>query len=981
LRVRSFFAALALLTAFAFAITFAPRASADDVADEVDLQFQLGAERYRKGDFIGALEHFLESNRLAPNRNVVFNIARTYEQLKRYPEAYRYYVRALDGEKDAPTRARIEDAIARIAPKVAVVKVQSVPPNAKLYIDRKDLGERGNAPQRFGLAPGKYRVIAELPGYEDAVSAPIDAPLGREAAITLTLVRILGTVHVSGDGAGAAGAEVRVDTEAGPSACIAPCDLKMVPGTHTLFVSRPGFHGAQLVVSVAPKETVEAQPALVAVAVRTGTLVVEADEPNALIEVDDRAHGFAPAVVTAPVGAHHVRISKKGFRPIERQVTVAEDTQVKVEATLEPAGEVEAASRANEAVEDAPGSVSVLPSAELRAMAYPTLAEALRGTRGVFVSDDRSYTSIGIRGLGFPGSYGNRVLVLLDGQPMNDDWIGSSYVGYDLRTDLDDIDHLEVVRGPGSVLYGTNAFSGVVNMVPRGRDAVDGWEIGASTPEAGMMRGRMRVTKHFSEDSGAWVSFAGAKGSGHDFFFPEFVADGPASVAGNARGTDGMDVGTWTGQAWWKSLTAQWSLNSHQKHLPSGEFQTILGDPRTRQTDTRGTFEVRFEPKLSESFQSLSRVHANYYGYRGTFAHLPPSGIEQDQFDGAWVGAEQRFVYAPTSRLRFTGGGEVQDHFVAHQSVEDEQVGRVLDDKRPFLVGAAYLLADVSPSERAKISAGARFDTYSTFGSSLNPRAAFIWKPYAADNVKLMAGKAFRAPSIYELYYAAYGQIAAPNLSPEDIYSGEMEYSHRFSPTTTGILSVYANYVKNLIVLRDVDPTAGTVQYTNSGIPVVTAGTELEARREWKAGWMIAAAGSLQRSQYMKSDRASDLIGFQRSPDFREVPNVPPWLLSLKGAVPLLGRALTAMSRVTLEGPRFDRNDEASNPDPQHKTDASVIWDVVLSGVEQKWGVHYALGLYNIADWRQVAPVSTEFRQTTMPQPGRTLFASVSVTF
>ncbi len=70
---------------------------------------------------------------------------------------------------------------------------------------------------------------------------------------------------------------------------------------------------------------------------------------------------------------------------------------------------------------------------------------------------------------GGSGGYGNRVLVLVDGQPMNDDWLGSSYVGYDARVGLEDVERIEVVRGPGSVLYGTNAFSGVINLVTRSR--------------------------------------------------------------------------------------------------------------------------------------------------------------------------------------------------------------------------------------------------------------------------------------------------------------------------------------------------------------------------------------------------------------------------------------------------------------------------------------------------------------------------------
>src|SRR4051812_38541058 len=86
---------LALLVA-ALALPHAARA--DGLADEAELQFQIGAERYQAGDFTGALEHFLASNQLVPNRNVVFNIARTYEQMRRYADAHRYYVDALDGE-------------------------------------------------------------------------------------------------------------------------------------------------------------------------------------------------------------------------------------------------------------------------------------------------------------------------------------------------------------------------------------------------------------------------------------------------------------------------------------------------------------------------------------------------------------------------------------------------------------------------------------------------------------------------------------------------------------------------------------------------------------------------------------------------------------------------------------------------------------------------------------------------------------------
>ena len=119
---------------FTFALLLAPRAFADNLADEAELQFKLGAESYQKGDFTGALEHFLASNRLVPNRNVIFNIARTYEELKAAPDAYRYYVEALQGETRADQTKRIDDALRRVAPFVAVLKVTTEPAGAQCAI-------------------------------------------------------------------------------------------------------------------------------------------------------------------------------------------------------------------------------------------------------------------------------------------------------------------------------------------------------------------------------------------------------------------------------------------------------------------------------------------------------------------------------------------------------------------------------------------------------------------------------------------------------------------------------------------------------------------------------------------------------------------------------------------------------------------------------------------------------------------------------
>ena len=232
---------------------------------------------------------------------------------------------------------------------------------------------------------------------------------------------------------------------------------------------------------------------------------------------------------------------------------------------------------------------------------------------------------------------------------------------------------------------------------------------------------------------------------------------------------------------------------------------------------------------------------------------------------------------------------------------------------------------------------------------------------------------------------AGGGQKASGTLKPENLYSLEVEYSHRFSRTVIGTLSTYGNYIENLIALRDLPdatPTNPSYAYGNTTSPVGTFGGEAELRREWKEGWMVSASYSFQKSRYLRSGQLGDIIGGKQAGNLREVPNSPNHLASMKGGVPILGRALMLMNRLTVEGPRPDRNDaEGVGLPAQRDTPPALLWDIVLSGAEARWGLSYALGVYNAFDARWSVPVSAEFRQTTMPQNGRTFLASGALTF
>src|SRR5688572_17227335 len=143
-------------------------AGADSSADEADARFRRGAELYRQRRYDEALLEFFTSNRLAPNRNVVFNIARSLEALGRYDEAYRYYSDFLAAGPPPEDRQAAEARLAELAPRVALVEVRSVPPGATVYVDRKDLGGRGETPLVIALPPGPHQLLLERAGHEAA---------------------------------------------------------------------------------------------------------------------------------------------------------------------------------------------------------------------------------------------------------------------------------------------------------------------------------------------------------------------------------------------------------------------------------------------------------------------------------------------------------------------------------------------------------------------------------------------------------------------------------------------------------------------------------------------------------------------------------------------------------------------------------------------------------------------------------------------
>jgi outer membrane receptor for ferrienterochelin and colicins len=472
------------------------------------------------------------------------------------------------------------------------------------------------------------------------------------------------------------------------------------------------------------------------------------------------------------------------------------------------------------------------------------------------------------------------------------------------------------------------------------------------------------------------------------------------------EGFDRFHSYTTSGKAWWKGLSAQWFGTYRGLGIPTGAFGSVFNRTDNRYRDGRALAELRYEPALSGPFEVSARAYANY-GYFGLHFLYPaeeetPTGpvaweqADRETYKGAWVGAELRGVYAPSPRLRLTLGTEATRHFEVQIHTEfddfDGTVEPLLDLDAPYTVLAGYALAEWRPGPRWILSGGLRVDRWDTSQdavsldtgnavaedfTSANPRVAAIYKPSAHDELKLMGGRAFRAPSAYEYFYTDNGasqvtsDCCGTHLRPETVYSAEVEYTHRFDDDWSVLGATHALIADDLVETVEVPAELaaesgwpdGTVYYRNSPVAQRNLGVDLEVRREFRAGSMLSASYGFLDARYADPPEEG---GSTR------VTNAPRHFFSFRGVVPIVPGLVTGALRSTLEAPRrIDAGGDATSR-------PAMITDVVLSGQVNRWDVRYALGLYNLFNWQYALPTGS-FASPLMPQQGRSLLVSVTV--
>lgn len=511
---------------------------------------------------------------------------------------------------------------------------------------------------------------------------------------------------------------------------------------------------------------------------------------------------------------------------------------------------VYSASRHLEDARTAPSAVSIITADEIRRNGWRTLADALRSLRGFYTANDRQYTYLGIRGFLRPGDFNSRVLLQVNGHRLNDNVYGAAWFGTEFPLDLDLIDRIEVVRGPGSSLYGSNAVFGVINVITRVASKESAVEISGETESYLGRTGRMTAMGSKGSLSAVFSSSLYRSDGQTSLFFPQFVS--PETNNGYAVNMDGGRVADAYADLQYGNFRLQGLFSDRVKKYPTASYGSVFNGSDDWDEDTRGYLDGSYHRSLSSETDLDVRAYYDAYNYVGPDDYSVPGSsatyVEISKARADWVGAEANLTHR-FGKQRITAGGDYEYSIgITQRNYDVGQPDSFYSDQSPRL-GAIYAEAELNLIPNVIVHAGGRVDWFSTFGSTVSPRLAFIYTPNAKTSVKYILGQAFRAPNSYEEFYADGITVSPPpeKLEPEQALANELVLDRNLTPWLSITVDGFYNRLKKLID-QVPDGQTGLTYFVNDG-RVHAAGLEFEVDAGRPSGWTAKASYAVTEAE------------------------------------------------------------------------------------------------------------------------------------
>jgi len=579
-------------------------------------------------------------------------------------------------------------------------------------------------------------------------------------------------------------------------------------------------------------------------------------------------------------------------------------------------------------LEKAPSVATVITAEDIVAMGALTLDEVLESVPGMHVQPSGLSASNVFSIRGVYTSRNPQVLILLNGHRVSSDISSGNFPASGV-INVKNISRVEVVRGPGSAVYGADAYSGVINIVTKKARDLDGFNAG--------LRGGSFKTKNF------WAQYGGEIKNGWrmaaNFEHMKQGADTSRVVNSDAQssldalfGTSASLTPTYINRRY-ESTTYNFHVeNNNWKVGLDGWAQRNIGQGAgtAQALDHEGNADIdhilfTLEYKTKDWYEDLEfngKFSYQYIDQQYNFNIFPAGNVSLIGSDGNLFTApfnavlftegvkgnpgrvskipqlDFTFLYSGINKhtWRFNFGAKKEDlEAKATQNFGPSVINGtegIVDGTLTDVTGTPYIYLpdenrtvkylsiqnvwEISPDWA--LTAGVRYDNYSDFGGTTNPRVALVWSTTADLTTKLLYGRAFRAPSFSELY----GQnnpvaLGNPDLDPETIDTFELAFAYEPIHNLNTNLSLY--YYKTEDMIERVENADGTKVSQNIN-SVKGKGIELEVNWKINKQWSIIGNYAYQRTINDETNKQQPFIPKQQFYLDARWAFMPEWLLS-----------------------------------------------------------------------------------------------------
>jgi outer membrane receptor for ferrienterochelin and colicins len=633
-------------------------------------------------------------------------------------------------------------------------------------------------------------------------------------------------------------------------------------------------------------------------------------------------------------------------------------------------------------VSKSPAIMSVITAKQIKQMGLRTLVDILKIVPGFYISmDETGEREVAVRGVLDDSS--QKIKLLIDGHSVNDAWRGGGMFNFgDLV--VENIKRIEIIRGPGSALYGQNAFLAIVNVITKDTEDIDGFQWTTSGGTFDTQNYNMLFGKEYGDlmVSGFFDYFdteGFSKKIEQDILFPASFSKSPGRSHNRREKTD---------------VNLKLSYNNMEvkgKYMKKRRKDYIgVGDALNDESIFRDTYiftELTYKLALSEKLNIIPKIYYDQYNYDPLFERRPdgfvaapfpgftfPDGMKgRSRFKQRTIGFENQLNYNLFEGNELTFGFHyewIHQHDIKYWTnfhpVNLTFLPSAVDFSHdfPFIrkatrqVWALYLQNEWNITKDIDLTVGVRHDQFTRFGGTTNPRLGFIWRFIEDAHLKLLFATAFKAPSFQEMFIINNSQrIGNPNLDPENINTFEFGLGYNFTRRIRGNINYFYNRIRDRIIL---DTAQTPDKFVNSG-GARALGVEAELKADFGNDSYAFANYTFQKAEETRNRN--------------RLPDVPVHSANL-GINAGFWKYANANLNTLFIGPR-----PREFGDTRHDLSSYALVNLTLIGKNFMDNLEIKGSIFNLFDksYKDSAPPDTV--PTDYPQPGRSFIVELQYQF